>query len=407
MSPVVSRRSLGLADDYYAPEFEVEIEGTPLDATLKGDVREVKVVLDLDDLASAELTLSNYDEGAYEREEASIRQLSAVGAAGPPRLTSALRYSDVFRLHSRVHVKLGYAGKLVSILRGEIQTLSADFPSADAPTLTVRALDALAALKDKFPGTGEDQYKDKKDWQIVQAVAFRNDLAFEIAKDDMDGPVHALVVQECQDDLRFVKDRARQLGFDVSARLDEDTGKTVVRFAKPRDGRGPEPLQTYVLAWGSLHGAGGDGVPPSLISFKPTITTTSLVESVTVRGWDADSKKPITATAKLGAKVPGKEPEAKIEASKKNVIVTDLAIEHVEQARARAQALLDDRLKAYFTASAKTLGLPDMRPADNVEIYGVGARFNGRYLVTKVSHTLNGSGFTTDFDVRKATEDGT
>ncbi len=48
--------------------------------------------------------------------------------------------------------------------------------------------------------------------------------------------------------------------------------------------------------------------------------------------------------------------------------------------------------------TARLIGLPDLRPGDNVEIHGVGRRFSGLYHVDKVTHTLNQQGYLTEFD---------
>ena len=56
----------GLPEDYYAPEFVVEVEGRALDPAQKGDVLEIKVVLSVDELASVDLKLNNYDDSTFD-----------------------------------------------------------------------------------------------------------------------------------------------------------------------------------------------------------------------------------------------------------------------------------------------------------------------------------------------------
>ena len=53
------------------------------------------------------------------------------------------------------------------------------------------------------------------------------------------------------------------------------------------------------------------------------------------------------------------------------------------------------------------IGLPDLRPGDNLELKGLGQRFSNQYYVTKVEHTLGGSGYLTSFTVRSDTDGGT
>jgi uncharacterized protein len=384
VSVVPDTRLSGSPDNYYAPDFLVEVEGQALDPDTRGDVVEVKVTLDVDALASVDLKLNNYDDTTFDLKWSD---------------------SDLFRLNNRVHVKLGYVGSLVSMLRGPITTLSPEFTSEGAPTLTVRALDRLAVLRDSRPPEAEVTYKDKKDWEIAQAIAERHHLRFE---HDDDGPVHDLVVQRNTDDLTFLMERAARIDFKVYMKTDPDTGEDVLRFGKPTDGRDGGTARTYVLAWGTL--ANNTGVAPSLIEFKPTVSSADQVQSVTVRGWDVKQKQPITAVA-LPADTPGVSGsgDATGPASAAGVgtsggrqdVVVNAPVQTDEEALRLAEALLAERAYAFLTATGKAIGLPDLRPGDNVEIHGVGTRFSGTYFVTKATHTLNASGLLTDFTVRK------
>ena len=389
MTAASATRTSGSPDNYYAPDFLLEIEGKKLDPRSKGDVLEVKVALDIDELASVDVKLNNYDDRTFD-----------------------LKWSDhkLFRLGNRVHVKLGYVDSLVSMLRGPITTLSPEFLGDGAPTLTVRALDRLTILKGSQPPENEVTYKKKKDWQIAQAVAERYQLRFEHDPAD-DGPVHELVVQRNVDDLAFLMERAARIDRKVFMKTDPKTGQDVLYFGKPTDGRDGAPARTYVLAWGNLRN--NSGVAPSLVEFKPTISNADQVQSVTVRGWDVKNKKPISVTAKP-ASTPGVSgtgeatgPAAATKVgtadSRKEIVVNAPAATE-EEARQLAESLLAERAYKFLTATGKAIGLPDLRPGDNVEIHGVGKRFSGTYFVTKATHVLNASGLLTDFTVRKTYE---
>jgi phage protein D len=387
MNAPAKERTSGSPDNYYAPDFLVEVEGKPLDPKSKGDVLEVKVTMDIDELASVDLKLNNYDDTAFD-----------------------LKWSDseLLRLGSRVHVKLGYVDSLVSMIRGPITTLSPEFVAEGSPTLTVRAMDRLVVLRDSRPPEAEVTYKKKKDWQIARAVARRHHLRFEY---DDDGPVHDLVVQRNTDDLAFLMERAARIDFKVFMKTDPKTGKDVLRFGKPTDGREGGPARTYVLAWGNLRN--NTSVPPSLIEFKPTVSSSDQVQSVTVRGWDTKRKKAISVTAKPTTtpgvsgrgEATGPASAGKVgSADGRKDIVVNAPTQTEEEARRLAQALLAERAYAFLTATGKAIGLPDLRPGDNVEIHGVGERFSGMYFVTKAIHTLNASGLLTEFTARKTYE---
>jgi phage protein D len=387
MSTVPAQRTSGSPDNYYVPDFLVEVEGQALDPASKGDVLEVKVTMDVDELASVDLKLNNYDDKTFD-----------------------LKWSDseLFRLGNRVHVKLGYVDSLVSVLRGPITTLSPEFVSDGAPTLTVRVMDRLVVLRDSRPPEAEVTYKNKKDWQIAKAVAERHHLRFE---HDDDGPVHDLVVQRNTDDLAFLMERAARIDFKVYMKTDPTTGEDVLRFGKPTDGREGGPARTYVLAWGNLRN--NTSVAPSMIEFKPTISSSDQVQSVTVRGWDTKRKKRILVTAKPAttpgvsgsgdATGPASAARVGTADGRKDVVV-NAPVHTEEEARRLAESLLAERAYRFLTATGKVIGLPDLRAGDNVEVHGVGTRFSGAYFVTKAVHTLNASGLLTELTVRKTYE---
>jgi phage protein D len=52
------------------------------------------------------------------------------------------------------------------------------------------------------------------------------------------------------------------------------------------------------------------------------------------------------------------------------------------------------------------IGIPDLRPGDNIELQGLGKRFSGAYYVTKVEHSLGNNGYLTQFEVRSLTDGG-
>jgi phage protein D len=52
------------------------------------------------------------------------------------------------------------------------------------------------------------------------------------------------------------------------------------------------------------------------------------------------------------------------------------------------------------------IGIPELRPGDNVKLLGLGQRFSGDYYVKKVQHTLGNGGYHTEFDVRRVFDGG-
>ena len=90
----------------------------------------------------------------------------------------------------------------------------------------------------------------------------------------------------------------------------------------------------------------------------------------------------------------------------KSDIVVDQPVTSAQEARDLAISLLRERAYEYITGSGQVIGLPDLRPGDNVELPGLGKRFSGRYHVLKVEHSLGSSGYQTTFDVRNLFDGG-
>lgn len=367
----------GLVEDYYAPEFELRVGNKELDPETKGDVLEVKVVMDLENMTSADLTISNWDDTRF-----------------------AVKYTetDTFDLGTAVRVSLGYADRLVPMMGGRIATLSPRFPESGPPTLQVGVVDGLLPLRDAKPPAGsEKRYEGVYDWEIAQRIAERHDLRSNVTRA---GPWHSLVVQANQSDLAFLKERAKRIDFDVFMSTDPETDEDVLNFVRPTDGRDARPIRVYTLEWGA-----------SLIEFSPVLTLARQVTKVVVRGWDPRTKEAIVGEATAddlpaGDGVSGPVAAARLGNRDKEEAVVDAPVLSQEEADALALSLLADRAYTFVTGTGRVIGLPDLRPGDNLELAGLGQRFDGQYYVTKVEHTLGGSGFTTQFDVRRTHDRG-
>jgi phage protein D len=361
--------------DYYAPDFRLEVGGLELAPATHGDVTELKVVMDMDNMASFDFTVSNWDD---------------------TRLAFKYSDTDTFEVGKTVTVAMGYAGKLLLMVTGQVATLAAHFPDGAAPTLTVGGLDGMFRLRDRKPGEGETtKYENMSDSQIAEYVATRNGLKSKVDKTEVK---FVEVIQKNQDDATFLMERAKRIDYDCFVRTDPDSGEGVLHFVKPSDGRDAKSIRVYQFAWGE-----------SLISFQPTVNIARQVGKITVRGWDSRKKQAVVATADssdlpgAGKAAGGKSgPDAAAASAQgKQEVVVDAPVTTQEEARRLAVALLAERAAQFVTASAETIGLPDLRPGDNVELSRLGSRFDGTYYVTSVEHVINESGYRTKFKARR------
>lgn len=374
-----STRSSGLpATDYYAPDYKIDVEGQQLDENTKGDVLDLKVTMDLDNLTHFDITVNNWDD---------------------QHLT--FKYSDTqtFDLGNRVHVQMGYAGGLRSMVHGLITSLSPRFPDSGPPTLVVGGEDRMVKLKDRKPKDGEQKkFVNKKDSEIVQIIAQRNGLGTKQIQDSSE--THDLVMQKNQDDAAFLMERARRIDYDCYIVVDPDTGQDALYFGSPSDARDGSKVRVYQLKWGE-----------SLINFNPSLSLNRQVGKVTVKCWDPTTKSLLKYTASpsdLPTSGSGENGPSAIQTRfhDREDIVVDQPVTSQQEAKALAIALLRERAYSYITASGQVIGLPDLRPGDNIEVCGLGKRFSGTYYVTKVEHSLGNSGYLTTFDVRNYNDGG-
>jgi phage protein D len=386
--------------DYYAPTFKVEVEGRELKPESIGDILEVKVTMDLENLTSVDLSINNWDSTNF-----------------------GFKYSDsnIFDVGNRIHVQMGYADRLLSMAHGVIATLTPRFSESGPPTIGVTALDSMFKLRDSKPKEGEQKkYVEKTDSDIAREVAVRNKMQFQI---DDTKEKHSLVIQKNQDDAQFLMERAKRIDYDCYVQVDPKTGDDKLFFAKPTDGRDGRRSRIYVFEWGNspinLAAPPTTSKPedrfPSLINFSPTLTLSKQVGKVTVRGWDPKTKSKIAYTASKsdlpgmggdGGGTSGPEAAEKRLQNKQDTVV-DTPVTSAQEARDLAISLLRERAYEFITGSGQVIGLPDLRPGDNVELTGLGKRFSGVYYVKKVEHSIGGSGYRTQFEVRKPFDGGT
>lgn len=381
--------------DRYAPEFVVVIEGVEADKDTKNDILDIKVHRDIEEMSGFDLELNNWDDK-----------------------TLKFKHSDSkdFKIGSRVAVRIGYADKLFTVATGIVSTMSPKFPDGASPTVSVSGVDGMLRLKENKPDATIDKvYRNKADWEIATAVAQRNKLRIETTKE---GPVHDRVVQKNQSDAEFLMERAKRVDFDCYILPDPKTGEEILYFIKPTDGRDTRPIRLFRLAYQPGLTTGPTALPPglvpNLIDFTPTLTISKQVSKLTVRGWDPRTKQPIAVEASA-ADLPAGQNSAGGEsgpqaadtaAGGRQEIVVDAPITSEDEARALAVSLLRERAYEFITATGRVAGLPELRPGDNLEIFGLGTRFSGTYFVKRVEHTLGTSGFFTSFTGRRIFQGG-
>lgn len=377
----------GTAWPGYAPRFRVKLDGVDLSEEVVADVLDVQVTLDMDESSGFQLTINNSDERLL-----SLRR--HLGRKFPTK------YSDttLFDIGRRVHVELGYGPALLTLMSGKITALTVAFPESGASTLSVTGQDDFTEMRGREPEqTERTRHLEVTDHDLFTLLAERIGINIHLVDDGSLSIPYQEIVQE-DDDLTFMLNRARRIGFDCFIRADQ-AGNPILHFVKR--GRTTEGVggAIFPLEWGE-----------SLISFSPTLNVSRQVEGVTVRGWDPRQKAVIeyTATAAdIGAgQHNGAVAAGKTYTHEKVMQLVDYSIDNISEAQSMAIGALRDRVDEYVTGTGRCLGNPLMRQADSVALTGLGQRFDGIYVIKKVVHTINASGYTTEFEIRRPDDGG-
>lgn len=399
---------------FYVPQFEVRIEGAGLPKDVLRDVVQVTYKDSLDELDSFQITVNNWDD--------TRKQFKYMGAETAEELAAGDEAAARFRLFEpcsrQVTLHMGYLGRMVLMMTGTITTMEPLFSESAAPTLNVRALNVLHQFRRK---RYSDNYLDENESEIAEQIAQRpasrrdrsNRFPMAICanrsalEDDERIP---LIAQKNEYDIDFLWKLARKKGYVVAVREQILSDGREIQpghlYFGPSDGvsacnreSGDQetdiaPPIVYELVWGR-----------SLIDFKPRLTTANQFKSVTVNGWDRAAQRAISETIDFTDK---KLKDLNcdlhsliVQCDPREELVVDEPVYTVREAKQRARALLMDQHKQMVTASARTVGVPQLRAGVNVRIGGVGSRLSGTYLITKSDHTINDSGYVTKLDMRR------
>lgn len=342
------------------PDFDVVINGSPLPASAIAYVRSVTVDerVELPSMFTIEMTGSDAQE-----EEV-------------PWVDDA----NLFSIGNVVEIKLGYVDELETLLIGEITGLEPEFTFTRLPNLLVRGYDRRHRLQ---RGRKTRTFVQQKDSDIASQIASEAGLTAEV---EDSGTVHDYILQANQTDLDFLRERARQIQFEV---IVED--KTLI--FRPVNNAQSESLTLTM--------------DDDLLEFYPRLSSMGQVSEVSVRSWSPKDKKEIVGQSKAGDEVSsmgGQSSGAAISESAFGAAVELNARPVATQAEADqiAKARFNDLVLELITGEGTCWGRTDLRSGNVIEIAGVGQRFSGAYYVPTAIHRYSPQlGYQTHFTVRR------
>lgn len=377
----------------YAPELRLSLGGRPVPSALRGSISSVSCQNGLDGADRVEVALAN----------PGLRWLD----------------HDLLRLDTEMRLEAGYApGPLTTLFVGDIVGQTPTFPASAMPALTVVAQDRRTKLQ-RSGGTRWFAIPTKAwgvlplpDTAVATTVALPHGL---IPITDPVGAVIATVLQGVEtfaaigdpdamqkvvrrqhgeSDHAFLQRLAKESGLEMLIDHEAPPGGLALRFLSPAGRVKPDAVLSY----------GRD-----LIDFSPRLTNVGQIGGVTVKVWEPNSKLEVAITVSWDwdrmaldiSVAPGVGLNAMGASSdKKAVSVVREPVSIASAPRMLISKLLP-RLNDRLTASGSTIGDPRIRAGGIVQIEGVGEQFGGRYRVTSVTHSIDGSGFLTRFQARK------
>lgn len=264
-----------------------------------------------------------------------------------------------------------------TIFDGEIVEIEPGFEAGGLHVM-IRAFDRLHRLA---RGRQSRTFLNVTDGDIIQKVAQEAGLRAKVGSTTQ---VHDYIIQWNQTNLEFLQERARALGYLLYV-----DGETL-------HCESPESRASAVeLEWAR-----------DLVTFRPRLSTIGQVSSVSVRGWDAKTKKEVIGQASNGTTRPqigvqksgGQTAQTAFNIQAREQ-VSDRAISVQAQADTLAQAIMNEREARFIEAEGTASGNPKIVAGAKVKIGNVGTRFSGTYMVTGATHHYDADGYTTEFSV--------
>ena len=383
---MAATRTIDADYTFYAPTFEIEVEGQDLSDSVVRDVKEVTYHDSLEELDYFEFTLHDWDE--FQQRP---RYSSPYDENGSLITLPGGENVPVFDPGSKVTLRMGYQDSaLVTMLNGTIVTVSPSFPSSGTPSLQLRALNPLYTLQKQ---QATMSFENKKDSEIAQEIGQQLGIEVEIPSGQIQSETpYEFMSFANQYPIVFLMGRARRLGYDLYINQPDDGTDPTLFF-----GRSDATTPSYELRW-----------KRDLVEFTPQVKTRGQVTRVIVRGWrpgaQSDERR-ITGTATwadANLDLPDPQLLETIDSALQEYeeeVVND-PIDNQAEADAKALGILQKKLQDLITGRGTTLGVPEVRAGRLVAITGIGQRYSALYRVTESTHKINDNGYTTQFTAR-------
>ena len=381
MTAVIPLNRTGQA--FYVPAFELKVNGRPAGRETVRDLTEVVYEDSLDAIDSFTLSFNNWDTDHL--------RPTFVGEGA-----DEARWADV-QPGNGVELRMGYSGDLRLMTTGYFTALEVEFPESGATLATVRGLNILDRFRDtqytwSWPSGNEATKKDSESAEDFgqppgspaghPGLAGITRVVTNAAAKGREQPQDHVFMNNAYP-IVFLMSLARRNGYEVVYQLVDD---------QPQLYFGPsDQLRdvTYLLEWGK-----------TLTRLKATISTSRQVKKMTVLGWNRTTKQAVSGSKTIDEVDVPDTVRALARATGREEVVTDHVVSTEAQAQQKAADLLTHNASRLIEVEGTVVGLPDLRAGRNVQLGRVGPHLSGTYLVTWTKHTINDSGYRTQFKAR-------
>lgn len=358
--------------NYFAPAFRILVNGSQLQADVSLNIEQVQVVSKPDTLDTFSFTIAN---------------------PLPKMRWTHTPDADLFREGNAVSIAMGYVDDLQNMIEGEITQISPTFPAGDIPTVTIEGNTLLHRLR----GTHNTRtFQGVTDKDIVEKIG--QDLNLQVDAEDP-GTQYEYVMQPNQTDFEFLCERAKKLHYEILIQ-----GKKLI-FRKSQEAM----AKTYTLVWAQAQRAvasGSDVLPLTTFSLKMSASTPPT--SVETRSYDATSKQafvskagPSDQTSKMGGTQPGGDVSSAAYKTERKYVHVTTHFGSQAECDEYTKATYNNQAMGLVSGTAETIGVPDLRAGQIIQMLGVGPRFEGNYRIDEATHDIGGDGYKTSLTVRR------
>lgn len=349
--------------DFYAPGFEIEIEGENI-------VRKGVEIVSL----NVDNTLSGADRFSF-----TVNNVFDISKR------ELMWLDELFSFGKKVAIKMGYLDKLSLMMIGLITSIRTGFPAGGLPQLEVSGYDLSYCLMHTKKKRSTPNAKHS---EVAQAIASDHGLKSNV--DDTEVTFPKVEKKEEESDFQFLEGLAKRNYFEFFV-----FGDTLY-FRSADTAKNEAPVAT--LEWGK-----------GLVSFSPELNISKQVTEVEVKGWDIRAKREIIGRARKGDEE-GREQNRKSGGELVQAICKEKVVERVsrpvysqQEADKLAKAILNQRAEELVTGSGESIGIPEILAGKNIMLKGLATKFSKPYYIEKTKHTISSSGYRTTFNVKEST----